>query len=386
MEPLYLDHCATTPIHPEVLSEMTRVYQEAFANPSSLHQAGRMAKQTLERARERIATRLDARPEDVLFTAGGTEANTLALFGALERFLRGPGEPSAPVHLISSELEHPSVQRGIEALAERGVEVTWLPVPANGVLQPEDVERALRPHTRLVSVMLANNEIGTIQPIADIAALCRARGVLLHTDAVQAVGKIPVSFRDLGVDLLTASAHKFYGPRGVGIVVARRQARLRPILHGGGQERGLRSGTENVAAIHGAAVALDKALDALPAEAIRLQRLRDAMAKAVMDRMPEVLWTAADAPKLPHVLHLCIPGVLGEAVLLELDQLGVCVSAGSACSAGSAEPSPVLRAMGVDERYVHGGLRISLGRGNTEADVARFAEALDTAVHRLVRM
>ena len=263
------------------------------------------------------------------------------------------------------------------------MDVTWLPVPESGVIRVLDVAKALRDNTKLVSVMLANNEVGTLQPVADIAALCRARGVLVHTDAVQAVGKIPVSFHQLGVDLLTCSAHKFYGPKGVGILIANRRARLKPILFGGGQERGLRSSTENVPAIHGAAVALDLALGELAQESKRLSELRNQLAAEIALQVPDVLHTVSGSPTLPHVLHICLADVLGEAVLLELDRMGVHVSAGSACSSGTSEPSAVLQAMGVDPRYIHGSLRISLGHGTHAEAIPRFVQALKSTVHQL---
>lgn len=383
MDTLYLDYCATTPLRPEVLREMVSVYETQFGNPSSLHEEGRKAKQTVELARARIAQCLDAKPTEVIFTSSGTEANNLAIFGALAEYLQTPTASGDGIHVITSELEHPAAKNCFRRLERLGVDVTWLPVPESGVIRVSDLEKALRNNTKLVSVMMANNEVGTLQPVADIAALCRPRGILVHTDAVQAVGKIPVSFRQLGVDLLTCSAHKFYGPKGVGILIATRRAKLQPILFGGGQERGLRSSTENVPAIHGAAVALDLALGELAQESKRLSALRDQLADEIALHVPDVLHTVSGWPTLPHVLHICLADVLGEAVVLELDRMGVHVSAGSACSAGTAEPSAVLQAMGVDPRYIHGSLRISLGRETHAEDIPRFVQALHTTVHQL---
>ncbi|MCF8567102.1 cysteine desulfurase [Alicyclobacillus tolerans] len=377
---LYLDYCATTPIRPEVAQAIARTIEQIYGNPSSLHQAGRAAKKTLEAARETFAQLLTAKPSEILFTASGTEANNLAILGALKH------PDLVGCHVITTVIEHPAVKNAFRELESRGHSVTYLPVNEQGVVQVEDFVDALRPDTRFVSVMMANNETGALQPVNEIAQICRSRGIVMHSDAVQAFGKVPIFVNDLPVDLLSLSAHKVYGPKGVGILYVKRRTKLFPVLFGGGQEKGLRSGTENVALVHGAAAAARMAVEEMGQEMERLKSLRDELQKRILDTVENVRITCPTVPVLPHVLHLTVADVLGETVLLELDRESICVSAGSACSSGSAEPSPVLQAMNVPDRFIHGSLRISLGKDTTQKDLDRFVDTFAGVVAQLRNM
>ncbi len=397
MKPVYLDYAATTPLHPEVLSAMVNLLEQEQGNPSSLHENGRSAKKVLEAARTSIASAVGARPSEIIFTSSGTEANNLAIFGVVRRFLErnwhnlskgGALEthPRVPIHVITSSIEHSSVRNCFVQLEQLGVQVTYLPVSSEGVVDASAVEDALTEHTKLVSVMMVNNEIGTIQPVAKIAQICRKHNILMHTDAIQAIGKIPVNFHELGVDLLSFSSHKFYGPKGIAALCANRRSRLDPILFGGGQERGLRPGTENVALVHGLAVALNECLEHMDEELSRLKGLNTVLANELRVRIPGLKFTAGNADALPQVLHLSLPDVLGEAVLLELDRYGFYVSAAAACSSGKAEPSHVMQAIGLSERYIHGSLRVSLGLYTVESDILHFVDVLGNEVSRLQEM
>lgn len=399
MKPVYLDYAATTPLRKEVLSAMVKVLEREQGNPSSLHEDGRSAKKVLETARTRIAEFIGARPTEIIFTSSGTEANNLAIFGVLRRFLERnwrntlkgdlagiSSHAGEPVHVITSSIEHSSVRNCFLQLEELGAQVTYLPVSSEGVVDVKAVENAMTDHTKLVSVMMVNNEIGTIQPIAEISNICKKHGVLLHTDAIQAVGKIPVHFHNLGVDLLSFSGHKLYGPKGIGVLCANRKSRLDPILFGGGQERGLRPGTENIALVQGLAVALELCLEHMEDETRRIEYLHDVFTNEICSRIQDIKFTAGNALCLPHIAHLSLPDVLGEAVLLELDRYGFCVSAAAACSSGKAEPSHVMQAIGLTERYIHGSLRVSFGLHTTEEDVLRFARVLDREVMKLQEM
>ncbi|WCK54862.1 cysteine desulfurase family protein [Aneurinibacillus sp. Ricciae_BoGa-3] len=376
----YLDYCSTTPLRQEALVAMMDSFACEFGNPSSLHERGRSAKKRLESAREMVASAIGAQPKEIFFTASGTEANNLAILGMLKRLKQ------SPKHVITTQIEHPSVLECFRELQRKGTEVTYLPVSHEGVVRLEDLQYALRNETCLVSIMMANNEVGTLQPVAEAAALCKQHKITFHTDAVQAVGKVPVNVRDLGVDMLSFSPHKMYGPKGVGVLYVNRHTRVKPILFGGGQERGLRSATENVPAIDGSAVAVRLAIDEMASEMVRLRDLRDKLLSRLIHNVPEIIITSGNAHTLPHVLNICVADVLGEALLLNLDRMGFHVSAGSACSSANAEPSHVLVAMQVDPRYIHGSVRISLGRNTTETDIHRFADAFHTVVAELRTM
>lgn len=378
MRRVYLDHSATTPIDPSVLEAMTPYMTFAFGNPNSLHSWGREAREAVERARSQVAALIGASPEEVIFTGGGSESDNLAIKGAAWR-LKEKGR-----HLITSSVEHHAVLDAFRWLEGQGFEVTYLPVDRHGMVSPEDLRRSIRDDTVLVSVMFANNEVGTIQPIEELGSICRERGVLFHTDAIQAVGHLPVDVSKLPVDLMTMSAHKMYGPKGVGALYVRKGVRIDPLVHGGGQERGLRSGTENVAGIVGFGAAASLAQRRLEfGDEERVRALRDRLVEGVLSRVPEVELTGHPTKRLPFHASFCVSHVEGEAMILRLDALGIGVSSGSACTSGSLEPSHVLLAMGIDHKTAHGSLRVTLGKDNAEEDVSYFVESLSRVVEEL---
>lgn len=390
--PIYLDNHSTTAVDPRVAEAMWPYFTQEYGNAGSVtHAYGGRAREALEAARGRLAAALGARPGELVFTSGATESNNLALRGIPPR--RG----GSSRHLVSVATEHHGVLDPLERLRRAGHEVTLLSVhpqghPACGQIDVEQLEQALRPETDVVSVMLANNEIGVIQPLARIAEVCRRREVLLHCDATQAVGKMPVDVRELGVDLLSFSAHKLYGPKGIGVLYVRERSpriRLTPQIDGGGQERGLRSGTVPVPLVVGLATALDLCLAELPGEAVRLGLLRDRLLARLQSRLPELRVNgpeleSPDRPnpgRLPHNLNVCFPAVEGETLMLQTPE--VAVSSGSACSASSPEPSHVLRGIGIPDEAIRRSLRFGLGRFTTEADVDAAADALAASVERL---
>jgi cysteine desulfurase len=380
MRRVYLDHNATTPVRPEVAEAMRPCLGPLFGNPNSIHGFGREARAAVEEARARAAALIGAAdPEEILFTSGGTESDNLALRGALAA-AGGSG------HIVTTAVEHHAVLDTCKALESERVRVTYLPPDRAGRVPPEAVAGAIRPDTRLVSVMWGNNEVGTLQPVAEIAALCHERGVPFHTDAVQALGKVPIRVRELGVDFLSASGHKINGPKGVGFLFVRRGARLAPLLTGGGQERDLRPGTENVAGIVGLGEACRLAREEGPALARTLAALRDRLEGEVCERVPDVVVNGDPAHRLPGTASLSFLGAEGETLLIRLDLEGVAVSTGSACSAGSTEPSHVLVAMGLASEAIRGSLRFSLGWGSEEADVDRLLEVLPEAVRKVRAM
>ena len=375
---IYLDHAATTPLREEVLAAMLPYLTDHFGNPSSLHAAGRRARQGLDEAREGIAAILGAKPREIVFTGGGSEADNLALKGAAwAASARGR-------HIVTSSVEHKAVLNACAILERSGFEVTYLPVDRYGRVDPAEVEAAITEHTALVSIMYANNEVGTIQPIADIGVICRRRGVLFHTDAIQAGGYLPLDVDSLGVDLLSLAAHKMYGPKGVGALFVRQGTALLPQIQGGAQERQRRAGTENVAGIMGLARALELAQGdhALrDAENGRLAGLRDRLLGAVRG-VPGIEATGHPVERLPHNASWLIEGAEGGDLVAALDLHGVAASTGSACTSGSDEPSHVLVAMGIDPEQAHGALRLTAGRATTPADVDRAADAIRAAVGR----
>ena len=374
---IYLDNAASTALSPAVLEAMLPWMTEQYGNPSSLHRAGQRAAQAVSEARAQTAKILHARRGMVCFTSGGTEADALALSTAAAW-----GERHGKRHIVSAAFEHHAVLRGLEHLAEKGFSVTLLSPGPSGRIRAEQVADAIRDDTALVSLMAANNETGILQPAAEVGALCRERGILFHTDAVQAVGHIPVDAEALGADLLSLSAHKFHGPKGVGALLCREDLPVAPLLPGGGQERGRRSGTENVPGIVGLAAALVQADASMEADMVRTAALRDRLAEAV-SRIPGVHLTGMDQPRLPGILHLCVEGVRRDTLLLLLDQAGICASAGSACSAGALEPSHVLRSMDIPASLSMGALRSSLSPANTEEEIDTTAEILSDLIHRL---
>jgi len=373
----YLDHNATTPVMPAVLEAMTSVFREDFGNASSVHAFGQAAKRRLEEARRQVARILGAQPNEIVFTSGGTEADNLAILG-LVRYDTRPVK-----HVITSAIEHPAVLETCAQLEREGVEVTRLPVNSQGLVDPDDVRRALRRHTVLVSIMHANNELGTIQPIADIARLAREAGVWMHSDGVQALGKIRVHVADLGVDLYSISAHKIYGPKGVGALFVRQGVPLGRIQFGGHHERDRRPGTENVPGAVGLAAAVSLMQSDFEQEAARLAGLRDRLEQGILERVPNVSVNGRGAPRVPNTSSLCFHGVDGEALLIALDLAGFAVSSGAACSSGASEPSHVLTAIGLERKDARSSLRFSLGRLNTEDQIKRLIEAVAEAVARL---
>jgi cysteine desulfurase len=378
MESVYLDYNSTTPTAPEVVEAMRPFFTENFANPSNLHAFGRRAAGPTAAAREKVAELLGAdSPEEIVFTGGGSEADNLAVKGAAYA-LRERGR-----HVIASAIEHPAVLVSCEWLAEEGWDVTFLPPDTEGVIAPAKLEAAIREDTVLVSVMHANNEVGTIEPIAELAAVARGRGVLFHTDAVQAAGKIAVDVKDLGVDLLAISAHKFYGPKGVGALYVRSGVELVPVVHGGHQEEGRRAGTHNTPGIIGLAAALELACAHRREEAERLRSLRDRLKEIVLTLPGPVVVMTPERNAMPNTLSVCFPGIEGEALMLALDMEGISVGTGSACAAGSGEPSHVLTAMACPPEIARGSLRFSLGKYSRAEDVERVAEVLPPAVERL---
>ena len=374
---VYMDHGATTPLREEALEAMLPYLKEKFGNPSSIHSFGREARKAINEAREKTARALGADPEEIFFTSGGTESNNMAIRGAAR--LKGKGR------IITSAIEHHAVLDVCKDLEKDGFEVVFLPVDRYGMVDPRAVEEAIVPGTILVSIMMGNNEVGTIQPIREICALARKRGVFVHTDAVQCVGQLPVDVKELQVDFLSLSAHKFNGPKGVGALYVRKGIPLPPIYRGGGQERKLRPGTENVAGIVGLGRALELAVAELPEKTARLQKLRDRLI-AGLTSMEGVTLNGHPQKRLPGNVHLSFQYIEGESLLLSLDLQGVAASSGSACTSGSLEPSHVLTAMGLDHREAHGSLRLTLGRGNTEADVDYVLQVLPPIVERLRQM
>lgn len=377
-ERIYLDHAATTPLRPEARAAMEPFLTGDFGNPSSLHQHGRRAKNALDAARDTLASALGAKFPEVTFTSGGTESDNAALVGVLLAH-RARGD-----HLVTTQIEHEAVLDTARFLETLGFRVTFLPTDAFGRVSPESVADALTDKTTLVSVMHANNEVGTIQPMADIAAVCRARGVLLHSDAVQTLGQLPITVDSLGVDLLSVSGHKIGGPKGVGALFVRSGVPIEPFVRGGGQERGRRAGTENVAAVVGFAEAVRLLLPERDVLAARLSHLRDHLISSLFARLPGlVTLNGHPTDRLPNNVHVSLPGLDSETLLLRLDRAGISASSGSACTSGSLEPSHVLAAMGVPETHLKSGLRLTLGRETTDAESDRTVEVLAEIVGKL---
>ncbi len=374
---IYMDHSATTPTRPEVVEAMQPYYTDTFGNASSVHAFGREARGALEEARRTVAAQIGADEGSIIFTSGGTESDNLALKGTAWAHGSGSG------HIITSSIEHHAVLNTCGWLEDTGFDVTRLPVDENGLVSTEDLRDALRPETILVSIMLANNEVGVIQPIRELAEITHEADALFHTDAVQAVGKIPVDVGDLGVDLLAISGHKLYGPKGVGVLYRREGTRLEALQHGGHHEGNLRAGTENVPGAVGLAEAMRLACDEREEEMDRLSLLRDRLQSGIMEEIDDVILNGHASKRLPHLLNVSILGVEGESLLLSLDAEGVGVSTGSACTSGSLEPSHVLTAMDIPAEVAHGSLRFSLGRINDEKDVDYVVETLPEIVERL---
>lgn len=377
---IYLDHAATTAVSPEVMEEMAPFFTDSYGNPSAVYATGREAHRALDQARKRAAAAIGASPSEIYFTSGGSESDSWALIGtAFANREKGN-------HLITTRIEHHAVLNTCGWLEKQGFRVTYLSVDPSGRVRPEEAERAITEDTILVSVMAANNEIGTLQPVEEIGRICREKGVLFHTDAVQAMGVIPVDAGAWGADLLSLSAHKFHGPKGTGLLYVRKGTRLDPLIHGGSQERGLRAGTENLAGIAGMGKAMELAAAGIPERAERLRTLRNRLIRGVTESIPGAVLNGDPERRLPGNAHFLFPGIDGEALLLRMDLAGIAVSGGSACTTGSLEPSHVMEALGRGEREARSSLRLSLGEENTEQEIDETVQTLARIVKELREM
>jgi len=381
--PVYLDHAATTPVRPEVLEAMLPYLgRDRFGNPSSAHQIGRRARAGLELARQQVADALGVEQGDVLFTSGGTEANNLAIIGAALANRHG----GRPAQVAVAATEHKSTLAAAHAVHDLGGAEHIIPVAPNGLIGSEALGAALAFRPAVLSIMWVNNETGVIQPITEIARACAAAGVPFHTDMVQAFGKLPASLGDIPVTFATISGHKLGAPKGIGALIARDRDRLSPLIHGGGQQGGLRPGTENIAAAVGLGRAAVLAVREQAAESARLEQLRSDLHQRVLAAVPDAVVAGEGAPRAPHILNLLIPGADGEALLMHLDLAGIAVSGGSACASGAIEPSHVLLAMGCPRELAAGAVRLSLGRETTQAEIVRAAETVPAVVARVRRL
>ncbi len=375
---VYLDHNATTPVDERVVEEMLPWLREGFGNPSSVHSKGRQARAALDKAREQVAQLVSAQPDQVIFTSGGTEANNTALKGVATR--------SSPGRITLSAIEHSSVLASVEALKRYGWQVDIAAVDGNGICRPSHLEQALTTGSCIASVMWVNNETGVVQPVVELADTCRRHGVLFHTDAVQAAGKLEVDFPSSGAHLLSLSAHKLYGPKGVGALVVDKAVDMEPLLHGGGQERGRRGGTENLAAIVGFGKAAELARIELAERNRHVSELRDYFEERLRQVLPEAVIFADNAERLANTVFMAIPGLEGQTMIMALDRSGIEVSSGSACGSEHSEPSAVLKAMGVERELALGAIRISMGKESTTKDMDLLISALESEVRQLRKM
>jgi len=380
MERIYLDNAATTRVREEVAAEMLPIMTEVYGNASSVHAFGREGKKALEKARVQVASAIGAKKEEIYFTAGGSEADNWALKGTAA-VLKGKGN-----HIITTAIEHHAILHTCAALEKEGFKVTYLPVDENGLVTAEQVEAAITPETILVSIMFANNEIGTIEPIAEIGAVCKAHKVLFHTDAVQAVGHVPIDVKEMNIDMLSMSGHKFYAPKGVGVLYVRTGVRLKNLIEGGAQERSKRAGTENLPGIVAMGKAIELICGEMEEENARMTAMRDRLIAGIMEKIPDARLNGHPTKRLPGNVNVSIRFIEGEALLLSLDMAGIAGSSGSACTSGSLDPSHVLLAIGLPHEIAHGSLRLTLGRYNTEKDVDYVLEQLPKIVERLRAM
>ena len=380
MKRIYLDYAATTPTHPDVVKTMLPYFTNSFGNPSSIYACGQDAKEAIEEARASVATLIGARDEEIIFTSGGTEADNTALKGVAYAS-EGRGQ-----HIITSSIEHHAILETSHFLETQGFEITYLPVDEYGMVDPDDVRRAITDKTIIVSIMHANNEVGTIQPVAEIAKITREAGVYLHTDAVQSVGHVPFTVDELGVDLLSLSAHKLYGPKGVGAFYVRKGTKLVSFMHGGEQEYGRRASTHNVPGIVGLGKASEIALQETDEEAERVTRFRDKLRNGILESIDHTRLNGHPQARLPNNLNVSISYAEGEAMCLKLDREGICCSTGSACTSAATEPSHVLAALGLDPLQAHSSLRFSLGKWTTEEEIDRVLEVLPRIVAKLRAM
>ena len=377
---IYMDHSATSPVDPEVFEAMKPYFIDSFGNASTLYSLGREGKMAMESARAEVASIIGAEPKEIIFTSGGTESDNLAIKGTAYK-LKNKGN-----HIITSDIEHPAVDETCKYLEKNGFKVTYLPVYNNGIVKVKDLEDAITDDTILITIMHANNEIGTIQPIEEIGAIAREKGIYFHTDAVQTVGKIPVDVEKLNVDMLSLSSHKLYGPKGVGALYIKKGVRIEPLLHGGGHERGIRPGTENVPGVVGLGKACTIANQNLERDAQKLTTLRNRLIDGVIESNEESYLNGDRVKRLPNNANFRFTGIEGESLILHLDSKGIAASTGSACSSTKLEPSHVLTALGLKEVEAHGSLRISLGRENTEEDIDFAITAIKEVVEQLRKM
>ena len=380
MRRIYLDYAATTPTHPEVVKAMLPYFTEVFGNPSSIYSCGQEAKGVLEESRAKVADLIGAQDEEIVFTSGGTEADNFAIKGAAY------ANENKGNHIVTTSIEHHAVLETCKFLEERGFRVTYLPVDEYGLVAPNNVRKAITNKTILISVMQANNEIGTIEPVAEIGKIAKEAGIYFHTDAVQAAGHIPINVDELGVDLLSMSAHKLYGPKGVGALYIRKGTKLLPFMHGGEQERGRRASTDNVPGIVGFGCAAELAQQEMSEEAEQLIPLRDKLINSLLERIDRTRLNGHPTNRLPNNVNVSVEFVEGESMCLNLDLEGICASTGSACSSLSIEPSHVLLALGLPPERAHGSLRFTLGKWTTEEDIDRVLEVLPSVVARLRAM
>ena len=380
MKRIYLDYAATTPMRSEVVEAMLPYFTEVFGNPSTIYSYGQEAKEAIEESRSKIARLIKAQEEEIVFTGSGTEADNLALTGII---YASEGKKD---HIITSAVEHHAVSETTKFLEKRRYKISYLPVDEYGLVNPDDVKKALTAKTVLISVMHANNEVGTIEPIKEIGRIAREAKVYFHTDAVQAVGHIGVDVKELGVDLLSISAHKLYGPKGVGALYIRKGTRIAPLMHGGEQEKRRRAGTENVPGIVGLGVAAELALEEIEEEAGRLRQLRDRLVEGLKERIKHIHFNGHPVKRLPNNVNICVEYVEGESMVLNLDLEGICVSTGSACTSSNLEPSHVLSSMGLPPELAHGSLRFTLGKWTTNEDIDRVLEVLPRIVAKLRAM
>jgi cysteine desulfurase len=377
---IYLDHSATSPVDPEVFEAIKPYFTDSFGNASTLYSLGRDGRRAMESAREEVASIIGAETKEIIFTSGGTESDNIAIKGIAYK-LKNKGN-----HIITSDIEHPAVDETCKYLEKNGFTVTYLPVYEDGIVKLSDLEEAITDKTILITIMHANNEIGTIQPIKEIGAVAKEKGIIFHTDAVQTVGKIPVDVNELNVDLLSLSSHKLYGPKGVGALYVRKGVRLEPIMHGGGHERGIRPGTENVPGVVGLGKACKIAKENLESDAQLLTRLRDRLIDTVLKQNEDSYLNGHRTKRLPNNANFRFTGIEGESLILHLDSKGIAASTGSACSSTKLEASHVLMAIGLKEVEAHGSLRISLGHENTEEDIDYTIIAIKEVVEKLRKM
>lgn len=380
MRKVYLDNAATTALSPKVLEKMMPYLTDTYGNASSPHSFGQVARIGVEYAREQVARAINADPSEIVFTGCGTESDNTVLFGVAERYAK-KGD-----HIITTNVEHHAILHSCAALEKKGIKVTYLPVDKDGLVTPEQVRDAITDKTILVSVMFANNEVGTIMPIPEIAAVCHEKGVLFHTDAVQAAGHVPIDVKAMGIDMLSISGHKFHGPKGVGVLYERKGIRLPSYIIGGEQEKGRRAGTENVAGIVGLGEALELAVTNMSETSARMTRMRDRLIEGIEATIPEVKLNGHRTKRLPNNVNFSIKYIEGESILLMLDMAGIAASSGSACTSGSLDPSHVLLALGLTHEVAHGSVRLTLGDDTTDEDIDYVLETLPKVAHRLRAM